>query len=34
MINKKSDVIEIKVDGQPDNIILDPEVWLLYEDKN
>ena len=34
MINKKSDVIELKVDGQPDNIILDPEVWLLYEDKN
>ncbi|CAM4187807.1 hypothetical protein ZONE111905_06895 [Zobellia nedashkovskayae] len=26
--------ITIKLDYEPDNVILDPESWLLFEEKN
>ena len=32
-INKKSDTFEIKVDAKPTDVILDPELWLLFEEK-
>lgn len=33
-INKKAEVFEIPTNIKPDNVVLDPELWLLFEDKN
>jgi aminopeptidase N len=33
-IDKKTEVFEIATDIKPDNVVLDPELWLLFEDKN
>ena len=32
-VNEKSKTYEIKVDSKPTDVILDPEVWLLFEEK-
>ncbi|WP_397446792.1 M1 family metallopeptidase [Polaribacter sp. R77954] len=33
-INTKSKTIKIALDAKPNNIVLDPDFWLLFEDKN
>ena len=33
-LDSESKTFEVKMDSKPDALILDPEVWLLYEDKN
>ena len=33
MIDEPSELIEIKVDTKPDDVVLDPELWLLFEEK-
>jgi len=32
IIDKKSETIEILVNSNPENVVLDPEVWLLFEE--
>lgn len=32
-INKKSETFEIKVDVKPTDVILDPDLWLLFDEK-
>lgn len=32
-VDKKSNTFKLKVDQKPDDLIIDPEVWLLFEEK-
>jgi aminopeptidase N len=32
-VNQQSEIFEITVDGKPDNVVFDPELWLLFEEK-
>lgn len=32
-INQQSELFEIATDAEPDHMVFDPEVWLLYEEK-
>lgn len=32
-VNKKSEVFEFALEARPDNIVLDPNYWLLFEEK-
>jgi len=32
-VNKKKSTYEIEVDAQPDSIVLDPNLWLLFVEK-
>ena len=34
MIDEPSESIKIPVDTKPDDVVLDPELWLLFEEKN
>jgi len=32
-VDKRSNTFKLDMDQQPDNILIDPEVWLLFEEK-
>ena len=32
-VDKKSKTFNLNIDEQPDEILIDPEIWLLYEEK-
>lgn len=32
-VDKRSNTFKIKIDQEPDDLIIDPEVWLLFEEK-
>jgi aminopeptidase N len=33
MIDEKSETFEIPMDAKPEDLVLDPELWLLFEEK-
>jgi aminopeptidase N len=33
MIDEKSETLEIAINTKPDDVLLDPELWLLFEEK-